>query len=129
MFNALPTLQAFEEMLFQECSDPDSKTPDPVIIIEDQALARRVSGKMPCHVTVVSERWPESTPEERTALVESVCRRALDSHDVKRCTLWQGLTKDEAEEKGLNITFAHPDFDINKPHDSEHFLTGNLSQS
>lgn len=117
MSEIIPTMKDFEEMLFSEWSNPNSNVLDPVIIIEEQNLARRVAGALACHVTVVSNRWPESTTEERTEAVLHVLER-MASRDSKRCTRWTGLTKDEADQLGWNITFAHPDFDIDKPHDS-----------
>ena len=118
MSDTMPTMKDFEEMLFKEWSNPDDATTDPVIIIEDQVLSRRAADQgVTCHVTVISAQWPVSTPEERASAVVSVGTHA-DPNGTRNCTRWKGLTKEEAEEAGLNITFAHPDFNINKPHDS-----------
>lgn len=117
------SLLEFEEMLFLEWSNPDDDTVDPIIIIQNQTLARRVAGGITCHVTVISEKWPTTTPEEREDILQRIGTRA-DPRGTKNCTKWIGFTQEEANAAGWDIIFAHPKFDSVKPHDSEHFTPG-----
>ena len=119
---AIPTnLEEFGDNLMSEWSNADSDANDPVIIVEEQVLGRRIEGKTAFHIVVISNHWPISVQEERAMLIERIARE-VEPETAQRCRQYLGLTPEEAKERNLNFTFAHSNFDLNKPHDSEEFL-------
>jgi hypothetical protein len=123
---ALTTMLEFEDMLLKEWSNPDSDVADPIILIEDQNLSRRgPGGAMTYHISIISDQWPtDSTQEERQSTIKTVALK-VNYKIGMHCTRYMGYTQTEAEENHLNIVFTHPEFDIDKPHDSVEGKIGN----
>lgn len=115
-------LQAFEENLHDEWLKPDETIDDPMVIIESHPTKQNDYGNL-VHIYVVSEKWPESSPVERSKAIRRVLER-VDPDLSRQCTLTVGLNNEEAKQLGLTVIFSHPDFDINKPHTSEEFKIG-----
>lgn len=127
-YNIPVSLEEFSDNLVKEWDNAESDATDPVIIIEEQVLGRRIEGKTAFHIIVISNHWPISTQEERAMLIESVARE-VESDTAQRCRKYLGLTPEEAKERNLNFTFGHMNFDLNKPHDSEEFSIENIGST